>query len=162
MIIQNSTLQSSASRQYYFTRSIYKERSERDNATGETVMEAANKVTHVNVTTASSNGTAQKLLPPSYETTCYETTGTVVTADGREFSFNISLEMSRFFTAMASSTTEVSFSALLSAMASMLCSSMTMMVTAGLTRQMLSLTISVFGLWMSMVTLLLLGSEKPR
>lgn len=36
------------------------------------------------------------------ETTCFETTGTVVTADGREISFNISLEMSRSFTAMAS------------------------------------------------------------
>lgn len=36
------------------------------------------------------------------ETTCFETTGTAVTADGREISFNISLEMSRSFTAMAS------------------------------------------------------------
>ena len=36
------------------------------------------------------------------EATCFETSGTVVTADGREISFNISLEMSRSFTAMAS------------------------------------------------------------
>ncbi len=36
------------------------------------------------------------------ETTCFETSGTAITADGRELSFNISLEMSRSFTAMAS------------------------------------------------------------
>lgn len=72
MIIQNSTLQSSASRQYHFTQSIYKERSEWDNATGEAVTETTSEVTHVNVTTASSNGTVQDLLPPSYETTCNE------------------------------------------------------------------------------------------
>lgn len=36
------------------------------------------------------------------ETTCFETTGTAITADGRELSFNISLEMSRSFTEMAS------------------------------------------------------------
>lgn len=35
------------------------------------------------------------------ETTCFETTGTAVTADGRKLSFNISLEMSRSFTKMA-------------------------------------------------------------
>ena len=36
------------------------------------------------------------------ETTCFETTGTAITADGRQLSFNISLEMSRSFTEMAS------------------------------------------------------------
>lgn len=36
------------------------------------------------------------------ETTSFNTTGTVVTADGRNLSFNISLEMSRSFTQMAS------------------------------------------------------------
>lgn len=36
------------------------------------------------------------------ETTCFNTTGTAITADGRELSFNISLEMSRSFTQMAS------------------------------------------------------------
>lgn len=35
------------------------------------------------------------------ETTCFETTGTAVTADGRKLSFNISIEMSRSFTQMA-------------------------------------------------------------
>lgn len=35
------------------------------------------------------------------ETTCFETTGTAVTADGRKLSFNISVEMSRSFTQMA-------------------------------------------------------------
>ncbi len=35
------------------------------------------------------------------ETTCFNTTGTAVTADGRNLSFNISLEMSRSFTKMA-------------------------------------------------------------
>lgn len=35
------------------------------------------------------------------ETTCFETTGTAVTTDGRKLSFNISLEMSRSFTKMA-------------------------------------------------------------
>lgn len=38
------------------------------------------------------------------ETTCFETTGTAVTADGRKLSFNISLEMSRSFTKMAEET----------------------------------------------------------
>ena len=41
------------------------------------------------------------------ETTCFETTGTVVTADGKEHSFAISLEMSRSFTEMAE--TQVDF-----------------------------------------------------
>ena len=36
------------------------------------------------------------------EVTCFNTTGTAITADGRELSFNISLEMSRSFTEMAS------------------------------------------------------------
>lgn len=36
------------------------------------------------------------------EVTCFNTTGTAITADGRELSFNISLEMSRSFTQMAS------------------------------------------------------------
>lgn len=36
------------------------------------------------------------------ETTCFNTTGTAITADGRELSFNISLEMSRSFVEMAS------------------------------------------------------------
>lgn len=36
------------------------------------------------------------------ETTCFQTTGTAITADGRELSFHISLEMSRSFTEMAS------------------------------------------------------------
>ena len=36
------------------------------------------------------------------ETTCFQTTGTAITADGRELNFNISLEMSRSFTEMAS------------------------------------------------------------
>lgn len=36
------------------------------------------------------------------ETTCFQTTGTAITADGRELSFHISLEMSRSFTQMAS------------------------------------------------------------
>ncbi len=36
------------------------------------------------------------------ELTCFETTGTAITADGRELSFNISLAMSRSFTEMAS------------------------------------------------------------
>ena len=36
------------------------------------------------------------------ETTCFHTVGTAITADGRELSFNISLEMSRSFTQMAS------------------------------------------------------------
>jgi len=36
------------------------------------------------------------------ETTCFKTTGTAITADGRELSFNISLEMSRSFTEMTS------------------------------------------------------------
>lgn len=35
------------------------------------------------------------------ETTCFDTTGTAITADGRKLSFNISLEMSRSFTQMA-------------------------------------------------------------
>ena len=35
------------------------------------------------------------------ETTCFETTGTAITADGRKLEFNISLEMSRSFTKMA-------------------------------------------------------------
>ncbi len=35
------------------------------------------------------------------ETTCFETTGTAITADGRTLNFNISLEMSRSFTKMA-------------------------------------------------------------
>ncbi len=35
------------------------------------------------------------------ETTCFDTTGTAITADGRKLSFNISLEMSRSFTKMA-------------------------------------------------------------
>ena len=35
------------------------------------------------------------------ETTCFETTGTAITTDGREFAFNISLEMSRSFVEMA-------------------------------------------------------------
>lgn len=35
------------------------------------------------------------------ETTCFETTGTAVTADGRKLTFNLSLEMSRSFTKMA-------------------------------------------------------------
>ena len=35
------------------------------------------------------------------ETTCFKTTGTAITADGRKLSFNISLEMSRSFTKMA-------------------------------------------------------------
>lgn len=35
------------------------------------------------------------------ETTCFDTTGTAVTADGRSLSFNISLEMSRSFVEMA-------------------------------------------------------------
>ncbi len=35
------------------------------------------------------------------ETTCFETTGTAVTADGRKLNFNISVEMSRSFTKMA-------------------------------------------------------------
>lgn len=38
------------------------------------------------------------------ETTCFETTGTAVTADGRSLSFQISLEMSRSFTMMAEET----------------------------------------------------------
>ncbi len=36
------------------------------------------------------------------ETTCFNTVGTAVTADGRELSFNLSVEMSRSFTEMAS------------------------------------------------------------
>lgn len=36
------------------------------------------------------------------ETTFFQTTGTAITADGRELNFNISLEMSRSFTKMAS------------------------------------------------------------
>lgn len=36
------------------------------------------------------------------ENTCFDAQGTAVTADGRELSFNISLEMSRSFTMMAS------------------------------------------------------------
>ena len=35
------------------------------------------------------------------EMTCFDTTGTAITADGRELSFNISLEMSRSFVKMA-------------------------------------------------------------
>lgn len=35
------------------------------------------------------------------ETTCFDTTGTAVTADGRQLSFNISVEMSRSFVKMA-------------------------------------------------------------
>lgn len=35
------------------------------------------------------------------ETTCFDTTGTAITADGRSLSFNISLEMSRSFVEMA-------------------------------------------------------------
>lgn len=35
------------------------------------------------------------------ETTCFDTTGTAITADGRQLSFNISLEMSRSFVEMA-------------------------------------------------------------
>jgi len=35
------------------------------------------------------------------ETTCFSTTGTAITADGRSLSFNISVEMSRSFTQMA-------------------------------------------------------------
>ena len=35
------------------------------------------------------------------ETTCFNTTGTAITADGRELSFNISVEMSRSFVEMA-------------------------------------------------------------
>ena len=35
------------------------------------------------------------------ETTCFDTTGTAITADGRSFTFNISLEMSRSFVEMA-------------------------------------------------------------
>ena len=35
------------------------------------------------------------------ETTCFNTTGTAITADGRSLSFNISVEMSRSFVAMA-------------------------------------------------------------
>lgn len=38
------------------------------------------------------------------ETTCFDTTGTAITADGRKLSFNISLEMSRSFTQMAEET----------------------------------------------------------
>ena len=36
------------------------------------------------------------------ETTCFTTTGTVITADKREHSFNVHLEMSQAFTSMAS------------------------------------------------------------
>ena len=35
------------------------------------------------------------------ETTCFDTTGTAITADGRQLSFNLSLEMSRSFVEMA-------------------------------------------------------------
>ncbi len=42
-----------------------------------------------------------------HETTCFDTNGTVITADGRELSFNISLEMSRSFTEMSS--TQIDF-----------------------------------------------------
>lgn len=35
------------------------------------------------------------------ETTCFDTTGTAITADGRQLSFNISVEMSRSFVEMA-------------------------------------------------------------
>ena len=42
-----------------------------------------------------------------HETTCFDTKGTVVTADGRNISFDISLEMSRSFTEMAS--TQIDF-----------------------------------------------------
>uniref|UniRef100_UPI00405656C3 hypothetical protein n=1 Tax=Agathobacter sp. TaxID=2021311 RepID=UPI00405656C3 len=42
-----------------------------------------------------------------HETTCFDTMGTAVTADGRKLSFRISLEMSRSFTEMAS--TQIDF-----------------------------------------------------
>ena len=223
MIIQNSSVGTSASRRYHSTQSSYIEHSEWDNATGTSFTEACSKVIHVNIATSSYNGAlnenplnltdtseystsddamptdevqdsntvAEQELKDLYErfkpfqskiptvqerlemvrdikersldyllrilfgddekyvkdinsidrvntpgeestanlltqeamalgqnlgtggshysfyycaeteTTCFETTGTAVTADGRNLSFNISLEMSRSFTKMA-------------------------------------------------------------
>ena len=174
LIIQNSTVNSGARRFYHSTNSVYKERSEWNNATGEFSTTINSKTTHITVisdthsdavesellfermkpsasyrisrleepakdlqklqreclnyllkmlfspgelshnnpVTAAANDMGQVLgTGGSYktfyysserETTCFDTTGTVITNDGREISFQLSLEMSRSFTEMAS------------------------------------------------------------
>ena len=192
MIIQNSTVNSGARRFYHSTNSVYKERSEWNNATGEFSTTINSETTHSTVisdthsdavesellfermkpsasyrinrleeqakdlqklqreclnyllemlfsrgrdkplqssksidristpgelsqnnpATAAANDMGQVLgTGGSYktfyysserETTCFDTTGTVITNDGREISFQLSLEMSRSFTEMAS------------------------------------------------------------
>lgn len=72
------------------------------NTTGNSFSDALSQATGSETSTTGAGGQYYSYFYYSeQETTCFDAKGTAVTADGREISFSISLEMSRSFTAMA-------------------------------------------------------------